>query len=90
MRWEDERYVRVYTRDTPEWCLLSWEARALFLLLLTAVGPLLAWRRTSLESLKRNFFWPAAGALIVAAALIAGNQQILDDILAKAAAGQPK
>ena len=25
-----------------------------------------------------------------AAALIAGNQQILDDILAKAAAGQPK
>ena len=37
MRWEDERYVRVYTRDTPEWCLLSWEARALFLLLLRAV-----------------------------------------------------
>src|SRR5215475_13118435 len=36
---------------------------ALFLLLLTAVGPLLAWRRTSFESLKRNFQWPAAGAL---------------------------
>src|SRR5438309_3357263 len=28
---------------------------ALLLLLLTAVGPLLAWRKTSLESLKRNF-----------------------------------
>ena len=37
MRWEEERYVRVYTRDTPEWCLLSWEARALFLMLLRAV-----------------------------------------------------
>lgn len=30
MRWEDERYVRVYTRDTPEWSALSWEARAVF------------------------------------------------------------
>lgn len=39
---------------------------ALLLLLLTAVGPLLAWRKTSLESLKRNFLWPAAGAVAVA------------------------
>jgi cytochrome c-type biogenesis protein CcmF len=31
---------------------------ALFLLLLTGVGPLLAWRRTSFDSLKRNFAWP--------------------------------
>ena len=31
---------------------------ALFLLFLTGVGPLLAWRRTSLSSLKRNFAWP--------------------------------
>ncbi len=30
----------------------------LFLLFLTGVGPLLAWRKTSLESLKRNFVWP--------------------------------
>ncbi|MBZ5719483.1 MAG: heme lyase CcmF/NrfE family subunit [Acidobacteriia bacterium] len=36
---------------------------ALLLLLLTAVGPLLAWRKTSVESLKRNFQWPTAGAL---------------------------
>ena len=43
---------------------------ALLLLLLTAVGPLLAWRKTSLESLKRNFLWPAIGALGVGAALI--------------------
>jgi len=38
---------------------------ALLLLLLTAVGPLLAWRRTSFESLKRNFKWPSAGALAI-------------------------
>jgi len=30
----------------------------LFLLLLTGVGPLLAWRRTSWESVKRNFTYP--------------------------------
>src|SRR5215470_8797141 len=35
---------------------------AMLLLLLTAVGPLLAWRKTSFESLKRNFLWPAVGA----------------------------
>ena len=39
---------------------------ALALLLLTALGPLLAWRKTSLESLKHNFFWPAVGAVAVA------------------------
>jgi cytochrome c-type biogenesis protein CcmF len=38
---------------------------ALLLLLLTAVGPLLAWRKTSFESLKRNFMWPALGALVI-------------------------
>jgi cytochrome c-type biogenesis protein CcmF len=43
---------------------------ALLLLLLTAVGPLLAWRKTSLESLRRNFFWPTIGALAVAIFLI--------------------
>ena len=44
---------------------------ALLLLLLTAVGPLLAWRKTSLESLKRNFLWPSLGALVVGIILIA-------------------
>ncbi len=39
---------------------------ALLLILLTAVGPLLAWRKTSIESLKRNFLWPTVGALAVA------------------------
>jgi cytochrome c-type biogenesis protein CcmF len=40
---------------------------ALFLLFLTGVGPLLAWRRTSLSSLKRNFAWPLGTALIAGA-----------------------
>jgi cytochrome c-type biogenesis protein CcmF len=39
---------------------------ALLLLFLTAVGPLLAWRKTSLQSLKHNFFWPAVAATAVA------------------------
>src|SRR5207302_2859033 len=43
---------------------------ALLLLVLTAVGPLLAWRKTSLESLKRNFSIPALGALLVGVVLI--------------------
>ncbi len=32
---------------------------AMFLLLLTGVGPLIAWRKSSFESLKRAFLWPA-------------------------------
>lgn len=34
MNWSDERYVRVYTRDTTSWLMWSWQARALFVLLL--------------------------------------------------------
>lgn len=30
MRWEIERYVRLYRRDTPEWTLIPWRARGLF------------------------------------------------------------
>ena len=36
----------------------------LALLFLTGVGPLLAWRKTSGESLKRNFGWPLLAALV--------------------------
>src|SRR5450432_295961 len=43
---------------------------ALLLLFLTAVGPLLSWRKTSLDSLKRNFLWPALGALAVGAVMM--------------------
>ncbi|MFQ5791025.1 MAG: heme lyase CcmF/NrfE family subunit, partial [Acidobacteriota bacterium] len=37
---------------------------ALLLLALTGLGPLLAWRKTSLDSLKRNFTWPTVLGLI--------------------------
>jgi cytochrome c-type biogenesis protein CcmF len=43
---------------------------ALLLLLLTAVGPLLAWRKTSMESLKRNFLFPAIGAISIGIMMI--------------------
>ena len=36
----------------------------LLLLFLTGVGPLLAWRKTSTDSMKRNFAWPLAVGLL--------------------------
>jgi cytochrome c-type biogenesis protein CcmF len=53
---------------------------ALLLLLLTAVGPLLAWRRTSVESLKRNFLWPAIGALLTGVLLVALGMRPWNDV----------
>ena len=52
----------------------------MLLLLLTAVGPLLAWRKTSLESLKRNFLWPAVATVVTAILLIAGGMRPWQDI----------
>jgi cytochrome c-type biogenesis protein CcmF len=50
---------------------------ALFLLLLTGVGPLLAWRKTSFDALKRNFAWPlSGGALAGVVALFFGFRDI--------------
>ena len=43
---------------------------ALMLLLLTAVGPLLAWRKTSFDSLKRNFLVPALTSVAVVMFLV--------------------
>src|SRR5437868_10051245 len=43
----------------------------LILLFLTGVGPLLAWRKTSVDSLKRNFGWPLVVGLTAGAALFA-------------------
>ena len=37
MDWSNERYVRVYTRDTTTWKILSWEARALLQFLIRKV-----------------------------------------------------
>jgi len=45
----------------------------LFLLILTGVGPLFAWRRTSTESLRRNFAWPGIASVVLVGALIAAG-----------------
>lgn len=45
----------------------------LFLIFLTGVGPLIAWRRSSLESLKRAFMWPTIGGLALMVALFAAG-----------------
>jgi cytochrome c-type biogenesis protein CcmF len=45
----------------------------LFLLFLTGVGPLFAWRRTSTDSLRRNFLWPGIASCVLVVALIAGG-----------------
>ena len=53
---------------------------ALLLLLLTAVGPLLAWRRTSFASLQRNFTIPVTIAAASAVALMIGGIRPWQDI----------
>ena len=45
----------------------------LFLLFLTGVGPLFAWRRTSLDRLRRNFQWPGIASLVLVAVLFAAG-----------------
>jgi cytochrome c-type biogenesis protein CcmF len=45
----------------------------LFLLFLTGVGPLFAWRRTSADRLRRNFQWPGIAALVLVAVLFAAG-----------------
>ncbi len=47
----------------------------LFLLLLTGLGPLFAWRRTSAESLRRNFQWPGIAAVVLVVALFAAGMR---------------
>ncbi len=51
----------------------------IFLVLLTGVGPLLAWRQTSLDRVKRNFIWPTALAVLTAIVLIIGGMKPWED-----------
>lgn len=37
MRWEDEPYVKLFSRDTPTWVAMSWQAKALLPLLMRKV-----------------------------------------------------
>ena len=45
----------------------------LFLLFLTGVGPLIAWRRSSMKSLQKAFLWPTIGAVATAAFFVAAG-----------------
>jgi len=47
----------------------------LFLLFLTGVGPLFSWRRTSVESLRRNFQWPGILSLVLIGGLAAAGMR---------------
>lgn len=40
MDWSNERWVKLYTRDTADWLTLSWQAQGLFALLLRKVNRL--------------------------------------------------
>ncbi|HTR36527.1 MAG TPA: heme lyase CcmF/NrfE family subunit [Bryobacteraceae bacterium] len=46
---------------------------ALFLMLLTGIGPLIAWRRSSIESLRRAFLWPSVAAVVLMIGLAVGG-----------------
>lgn len=51
----------------------------LFLLVLTGVGPMLAWRSTSFESVKRNFMAPTVIGLLAIIVMIAGGMRPWED-----------
>jgi cytochrome c-type biogenesis protein CcmF len=51
----------------------------IFLIFLTGVGPLLAWRQTSLDRVKRNFVWPTAIASLTAIVLLIGGMRPWED-----------
>jgi cytochrome c-type biogenesis protein CcmF len=51
----------------------------LFLLFLTGIGPLLAWRSTSLRSIRRNFILPSIAMAVTAIVLIAGGLRPWND-----------
>jgi cytochrome c-type biogenesis protein CcmF len=48
----------------------------LVLLFLTGIGPLLAWRKSTLRNLRDSFLWPILAALVTAAALAAAGVRV--------------
>ena len=52
------------------------------LLFLMAVAPVLPWRKASAELLRRRLFWPAAAAVAVLVACVAGGVRGLNPLLA--------
>jgi cytochrome c-type biogenesis protein CcmF len=54
---------------------------ALFLIFLTGVGPLIAWRKSSLASLKRSFMLPGIVGLAVMAGLVAAGMRAIAPLI---------
>ena len=50
-----------------------------FLLLLTGVGPLLAWRSSSLKGMKKNFLWPTIAFWITFLGVMVGGIKVWGD-----------
>jgi cytochrome c-type biogenesis protein CcmF len=48
----------------------------LLLLFLTGIGPLLAWRKSTLRNLRDSFLWPVLAALVTAGALAAAGVRV--------------
>ncbi len=57
---------------------------AIPLLLLTGIGPLIAWRKASIQNLKRQFVWPTAAGLASAAIvlIVVGDRTTIYSLLA--------
>ena len=48
---------------------------SLLLLLLTGIGPLVAWRKSSVEHLKKMFLWPTVGMVVTLIILLAAGMR---------------
>lgn len=74
MRWGDERYVRLYTRDTPDWIDLPWQGRTVFYELLRKVdrAGLVPLGKSGNKGLSRLLSLPLA-------VINTGLQALLDD-----------
>ena len=55
----------------PPWFNRYTVPLALVLVLLSGIGPVIAWRRATLANARRNFLWPVTGALVTLAVLLA-------------------
>ncbi len=52
----------------------------IFLLFLTGIGPVLAWRSTSFKSVRRNFIWPTIAGVVTAIVLMAAGMHPWRDV----------
>lgn len=52
----------------------------IFLLFLTGIGPVLAWRSTSFKSVRRNFVWPTIAGVVTAIVLMSAGMRPWRDV----------